>query len=505
MTFELVEPQDRLAKIRVAGVGGAGGNAVNRMIEAGLSGVDFIAINTDLQALRNSRASQIIQIGHQITRGLGSGGDPTVGRESVLEDEDTLREILEDSDMVFVTAGMGGGTGTGAAPVVARIARELGALTVGVVTKPFGFEGRVRANQADEGLDELRAAVDTLIVIPNERLLEVVPKNATMGEAFVFADNVLYEATRGIHDIIMKPHVVNLDFADVRSVMENKGVALMGTGKAVGEDRAAQAARDAISSPLLESVDICGAEGVLVNITGGEIGLMETSTVMSLVQDAAGDQAHIIFGYGIDEELGDTLQVTVIATGFDASRTRPKIATATVSKEPIETVREEIVVPLSTTVEVTQADDTPAEETKVAQAEQAQPQLRVMAAAAGADQPVAEDTGSLARKEAAEPDGAIRFTFGEPEPGPELMPIPSAEELRAIGLRQEVAPRVSESRGTKVLPVSEFLTENPGHEDARPSGGSTTDWQPSPARSPIVSERMRGELSEPAYVRKYMD
>jgi cell division protein FtsZ len=503
MSFELVEPQDRLATIRVAGVGGAGGNAINRMIEAGLSGVDFIAVNTDLQALRNSRACQVIQIGNQITRGLGSGGDPNVGRESVLEDEDTLREILADSDMVFVTAGMGGGTGTGAAPVVARVARELGALTVGVVTKPFGFEGKVRATQADEGLDELREAVDTLIVIPNERLLEVVPKNATMSEAFVFADNVLYEATRGIHDIIMKPHVVNLDFADVRSVMENKGVALMGTGKAVGEDRAAQAARDAISSPLLESVDSCGAEGVLVNITGGEIGLMETSTVMSLVQDAAGDQAHIIFGYGIDEDLGDTLQVTVIATGFDASSSRPRIATATVSEELVEEIQEEIVVPLSATVEVTQADDIPAEETKVAQVEQAQPQLRVMAASAG--HLVDIDTVAAARQEATEPDETMRFTFGEPDPSPELMPIPSVEELRAIGRRQGVAPPTEESRDTNGLPVSEFLADNPGHEDARPSGGSTKDWEPRPARTPFVSDRMRGELSEPAYVRKYMD
>ncbi len=327
MAFELVEERQELARIRVAGVGGAGGNAVNRMIDAGLSGIEFLAINTDMQALNLNKAGHTIQIGNQVTRGLGSGGDPRVGRKAVEEDEARICDVLAGSDMVFVTAGMGGGTGTGAAPVVARIAREMGALTVGVVTKPFQFEGRVRMDQAENGLEELRDAVDTLIVIPNQRLLEVVPASTSMADAFRFADNVLYGATRGIYDIIMKPHVVNLDFADVRSVMRDMGVALMGTGKASGEDRSREAAEAAIHSPLLEDIDIRGARGVLVNITGGEVGLQETNEVMSLIQEAAGDDAHIIFGYGLDDELGDALEVTVIATGFPASARsiRPRI------------------------------------------------------------------------------------------------------------------------------------------------------------------------------------
>ncbi len=330
MMFQLVEPDQSLARIRVVGVGGAGGNAVNRMIEAGLVGVEFIAVNTDLQALHGSLADQTLQIGSEATRGLGSGGNPEVGRQAVEEDLDALREILVGSDMVFVTAGMGGGTGTGAAPVVARTARESGALTVGIVTKPFHWEGRVRMRQAEAGLDELREAVDTLIVIPNQRLLDVVPPSTSMSEAFRIADNVLYEATRSIHDIIMKPHQVNLDFADVRSIMAGMGVALMGTGKATGENRAEEAARQALHSPLLEDVEIRGARGVLVNLSSGDVALQEANTVMTLVQEAAGDQAHIIFGYGTDPELGDTLQVSVIATGFpetDRSR-QPRQALA---------------------------------------------------------------------------------------------------------------------------------------------------------------------------------
>jgi len=510
MVFELVEPHDRLAKIRVVGVGGAGGNAVNRMIEAGLEGVDFLAVNTDLQALRNSRAAQVIQIGHQVTRGLGSGGDPNVGRESVLEDEDTLRELLEDSDMVFVTAGMGGGTGTGAAPIVARIAMELGALTVGVVTKPFGFEGRVRSNQAEAGLDELRKAVDTLIVIPNERLLEVMPKSASMSDAFVFADNVLYEATRGIHDIIMTPHVVNLDFADVRSIMQNRGVALMGTGVAQGDDRAELAARAAISSPLLESVNIRGAEGVLVNITGGEIGLRETSTVMSLVQEAAGDQAHIIFGYGIDESLGDTLQVTVIATGFDETRNGTEARMARESRSSAPTLAAKI--PDETFEDhqsgeiPAQDDDVPAEDIAALELEQARPQLRVMAAAAGAYEPVEMSPPTMPETERPVSESVGRFTFAEPEPGPELMPPPRGNEMPATHPAAAVVSQNIPSGFPEELPASSFMDADPGHEDARPAGGSTRGWQPSLVRrSPFASDGLRDELSEPAYTRKYMD
>lgn len=505
MVFELVEPNDRLACIRVAGVGGAGGNAVNRMIEAGLDGVDFFAINTDLQALRQSRAGQVIQIGHQVTRGLGSGGDPRVGRQSVLEDEDVLRELLADSDMVFVTAGLGGGTGTGAAPVVARIARELGALTVGVVTKPFRFEGRVRQAQADQGLAELREAVDTLIVIPNERLLEVVPKSASMSEAFVFADNVLYEATRGIHDIIMKPHVVNLDFADVRSVMQDKGVALMGTGKAVGDERAETAARAAISSPLLENVDIRGAEGVLVNISGAEIGLMETSAVMNIIQEAAGDQAHIIFGYGIEESLGDTLQVTVIATGFDREQRPVRAADprlgAMAAPEPV-AVAPAPVAAVPEILAPAAASDVPAEDRATVPAPAAEemdtgedappvaaprPQLRVMAAAAGSERMA--DVVPPAAPPVSET--AVRFTAVETDPDPALRPAAASP-----------AGNVTED-----LPESTDLGEDGGAEDVHPAArGTVGSWRPDPnRRSPFASDDLNRDLSEPAYTRKYMD
>jgi cell division protein FtsZ len=495
MMFELVEPEDRLARIRVAGVGGAGGNAVNRMIEAGLSGVDFLAVNTDLQALRLSRAAQVVQIGTEVTRGLGSGGDPTVGRASVLEDEQTICDIVEESDMVFVTAGMGGGTGTGAAPVVARLARERGALTVGIVTKPFRFEGKVRQEQAEAGLAELREAVDTLIVIPNERLLEVVPKNTSMSEAFRFADNVLYEATRGIHDIIMKPHMVNLDFADVRSVMEGMGVALMGTGKAAGDDRAEEAAKAAISSPLLENVDIHGAKGVLVNLTGGDVGLMETNTVMSIVQEAAGDQAHIIFGYGIDEDLGDTLQVTVIATGFD-EQARPKAAPMAEVRpaEQVEEQADDVPAEDSATVPAAAADHGGWEDVRTEPLPEApgiedaapapKPELKVMAAAAGGE-PVARDLETPA----ATPT-TMRFTMVEPDPDPHLRPEPAA-------------PRVETNDN---LPASDFLEARDDADEAVADVRTFPGLQSrNDDRSPFRSDDLRRDLSEPAYTRKYMD
>ncbi len=311
---------ERLADIKVVGVGGAGGNAVGRMIEAGLVGVEFFAVNTDLQALHDSPAHRTLQIGAQRTKGLGSGGNPDVGRAAAEEDLEGLREALAGADMVFVTAGMGGGTGTGAAPVIARVARELGALTVAIVTKPFRFEASVRMQQALAGIEELRQAVDTLIIIPNQRLLEVVPRGTSMREAFRIADNVLYEATRGIYEIISRHDHVNLDFADVRTVMKDMGQAMMGTGRAEGSDRAVEAARQAISSPLLEDVDIRGSRAVLVNVLGRDVGLEDTAAAMEFIQEAAGPQAHVIFGYGNDEALGDTLQLTVIATGFDAAR-----------------------------------------------------------------------------------------------------------------------------------------------------------------------------------------
>jgi len=319
MMFEFAEEIERLADIKVIGVGGAGGNAVNRMITAGLSGVEFLAVNTDLQALQESQAHNPMQIGAQLTKGLGSGGMPTTGHSAAEEDRETIGAALRGADMVFVAAGMGGGTGTGAAPVIAEIARSQGTLTVGIVTKPFAFEGRVRMQQAVEGIARLRDAVDTLIVIPNQRLLEVVPPSTSMQEAFRIADNVLYEATRGIYEIISRHDHVNLDFADVRSVMTGMGEAMMGTGRAAGENRAVEAARAAISSPLLENLDIAGSQAVLVNVVGREVELHDTAAAMQFVQDAAGPQAHVIFGYGIDETLEETLQITVIATGFRAA------------------------------------------------------------------------------------------------------------------------------------------------------------------------------------------
>jgi cell division protein FtsZ len=332
--FELEIDSTTSARLKVIGVGGAGGNAVNRMIGAGLRGVDFIAANTDLQALNQSLAPTRIQIGKVATRGLGSGGDPSQGRRAAEEDEQTLLDALGDSDMVFITAGMGGGTGTGAAPVAARLARSAGALTVAVVTKPFGFEGRRRMRQGDEGLAELRAEVDTLIVIPNERLLAVVDKSTALTDAFAVADEVLLKATKGISDLVTVPGLVNLDFADVKSVMSSRGNALMGTGRSSGPGRATQAAEMAVSSPLLEDVSIAGAEGVLVNITGGrDLTLFEVNEAASVVTNAAGEDANVIFGSVIDPNMDGELMITVIATGFGVTPERTRVVTRVAAEE----------------------------------------------------------------------------------------------------------------------------------------------------------------------------
>ena len=328
--FELVDEGGERsgASIKVIGVGGAGGNAVNRMMESGLTGVEFIVANTDAQVLVQSRCPRKIQLGTAITKGLGSGANPAVGRQSAEADEDVIQEALSGSDMVFVTAGMGGGTGTGAAPVVARIARSLGALTVGVVTKPFEFEGRRRAQSAEEGLRELRENVDTLIVIPNQRLLAIVEKNTPLRDAFKTADQVLHHATKGISDLITVPGLVNLDFADVKTVMAERGNALMGAGYATGPTRAYEAAQSAVSSPLLDDISISGAEALLVNVTGGEsMTLHEISEAVSVVVDAAGHEANVIFGAVIDDRMGDGLSITVIATGFGRAEAKMRPAT----------------------------------------------------------------------------------------------------------------------------------------------------------------------------------
>ena len=311
-----------LAVIKVVGVGGGGTNAVNRMVDAGLSGVEFIAVNTDAQALMMCDADVKIHIGSHATRGLGAGADPVVGHAAAQESRDELKEALKGADMIFVTAGEGGGTGTGGAPVVAELGRELGALTVGVVTRPFGFEGRKRAQQAEQGIESLRERVDTLIVIENDRLLQVVEKRTSVVDAFRMADDVLRQGVQGITDLITVPGLVNLDFADVRTIMRDAGSALMGIGVASAENRAAEAARAAVSSPLLES-SIEGATGILLNITGGpEIGLFEVNEAAEVVTGAADQNANIIFGAVINEAMGDEVRVTVIATGFGGQRRR---------------------------------------------------------------------------------------------------------------------------------------------------------------------------------------
>jgi len=316
--FEIVERQNSLtARIKVIGIGGGGGNAVNTMIGSKLTGVDFMVANTDAQSLEASQAPMRIQLGGLVTKGLGAGANPEIGRRAALEDQEQIREYMEGSDMIFITAGMGGGTGTGGAPVLARIAREVGALTVGVVTKPFIFEGKKRQRQAEQGIEELKQSVDTLIVIPNQRLLSIAAKTTTMIEAFHKADDVLLQAVRGISDLIITPGLINLDFADVRTVMAEMGLALMGAASATGENRAIEAAQKAISSPLLEDISIQGARGVLINITGGpNLCLHEVNEAASMIQEEAHDDANIIFGAVIDETMGDEIRITVIATGF---------------------------------------------------------------------------------------------------------------------------------------------------------------------------------------------
>lgn len=322
--LELEVDTNQFADIKVIGVGGGGGNAVNRMIQAELKGVDFLVVNTDAQSLNLSLAEHKIQIGSKLTKGLGAGADPEIGKKAAEESRDELMQALGGADMVFVTAGMGGGTGTGGAPIVAEVAREIGALTVGVVTRPFTFEGKKRANQAELGIQDLRSKVDTLITIPNDRLLQVVDKSTSINEAFRIADDVLRQGVQGISDLIAVPGLINLDFADVKTIMSETGTALMGIGSAKGENRATESAKIAISSPLLET-SIEGARGVLLNITGGpDLGLFEVNEAAEIISQAADPEANIIFGAVIDEDLEDEVRVTVIATGFDSVATVEK-------------------------------------------------------------------------------------------------------------------------------------------------------------------------------------
>ena len=314
-----LDPEARRgARIKVVGVGGGGSNAVNRMVEVGLGGVEFIVANTDVQALDYNKAAVKVQIGNKLTKGLGAGADPNIGRQAALEDTDAIIQALSGAEMIFVTTGLGGGTGTGAAPVIASLASELGALTIAVVTKPFRFEGKKRATQAEAGLEALRECVDTVITIPNERLLSIIDRKTSLTEAFTMADDVLRQAIQGISDLILVPGLINLDFADVKTIMSGMGVAMMGTGQAEGDGRAMLAAQKAISSPLLEDGSVTGARGVIINVTGGtDMSLMEVNEASCVIQEAAHEDANIIFGAVVDPNLKGRVKITVIATGFD--------------------------------------------------------------------------------------------------------------------------------------------------------------------------------------------
>jgi cell division protein FtsZ len=335
MRLRLDDERRAGAHIKVVGVGGGGSNAVARMVQSGFDGVEFIVANTDLQALQVNPAPVKIQIGGKLTKGLGAGADPDVGRQAALEDTDKLIQALDGADMVFVTTGLGGGTGTGAAPVIASLASELGALTIAVVTKPFKFEGRRRQLQAAEGLNSLRECVDTVITIPNERLLSIIERQTTLNDAFMTADDVLRQAIQGISDLILVPGMINLDFADVKTIMAGMGIAMMGTGIAEGDTRAMDAAQRAISSPLLEGASVQGARGVIINVTGGpDLSLLEVSEASTIIQEAAHEDANIIFGAVIDPELRGRVKITVIATGFDRVDSRP--TTTTQSTTPVD-------------------------------------------------------------------------------------------------------------------------------------------------------------------------
>ena len=330
----MLDPDTRLgAKIKVVGIGGGGSNAVHRMVASGLEGVEFIVANTDAQSLGQNPAGVKVQLGQKLTKGLGAGADPNIGREAALEDTETIIQSLSGADMIFVTAGLGGGTGTGAAPVIASLASELGALTVAVVTKPFKFEGKKRAAHAEAGLEALRSCVDTVITIPNERLLGIIDRKTPLSDAFAMADDVLRQAIQGISDLILVPGLINLDFADVKTIMSGMGVAMMGTGIAEGENRAMLAAQRAISSPLLEDGSVTGARGVIINVTGGtDLSLMEVNEASCVIQEAAHEDANIIFGAVVDPNLAGKVKITVIATGFDrvgATRHVPEAARQT--------------------------------------------------------------------------------------------------------------------------------------------------------------------------------
>ena len=401
----LLDPDARRgASIKVIGVGGGGSNAVNRMVEVGLGGVEFIVVNTDVQALEHNRANLKMQIGNKLTKGLGAGADPNIGRQAALEDTDTIIQTLSGADMIFVTTGLGGGTGTGAAPVIASLASELGALTIAVVTKPFKFEGKKRAMHAEAGLEALRECVDTVITIPNERLLSIIDRKTSMIDAFSMADDVLRQAIQGISDLILIPGLINLDFADVKAIMSGMGVAMMGTGIAEGENRAMQAAQKAIASPLLEDGSVTGARGVIINVTGGpDLSLMEVNEASCVIQEAAHEDANIIFGAVVDPTLTGKVKITVIATGFD--RVSSKAVKPSALQTPVdlhnytahlaraaEAVAAEVPVPSASSAPVPEpVEERAARPAPPAFAVNRRPGLELSLPALGADGP--EDTG----------------------------------------------------------------------------------------------------------------
>ena len=509
MMFEFADEVQRLTDIRVAGVGGAGGNAIGRMIQAGLVGVEFIAMNTDRQALEDCQAHNCMQIGSVLTHGLGSGGNPAVGQGAAEEDRAVIAKALEGANMVFVTAGMGGGTGTGAAPVVAEVAREMGALTVGIVTKPFLFEGRVRMAQAEAGIAKLREAVDTLIVVPNQRLLEIVPPSTTMQEAYRIADHVLYEATRGIFEIISRHDQMNLDFADVCSVMRGMGEAMMGTGRAAGENRALEAAKMAISSPLLEDIDIAGSQAVLVNVLGREVELHETATAMQFIQDAAGPEAHVIFGYGIDESLDDTLQITVIATGFQNSAANGRVARQTAVKTamPVAALTE----PEPEPVVVQPVVETPVVETPVMEQPVAQPIMAEAEIAECSEEPefveppeeLEEDPGWDPREEADFAEEMMIFAE-EPEPATPVIEAPAAKLEAPAFLAREATAGGTDRKDAAAKFLQPVGLRNIGEVEVPEGRGGPVRLGRSEA-SGLGPDNPGDDRNTPAYIRKYMD
>lgn len=462
MIFEFEETPIANARMKVVGVGGAGGNAVNRMIDEELEGVEFISMNTDAQALKHSQAQVTLQIGKKLTRGLGAGARPEVGRQALAESEEEVRRALEGADLVFVTAGMGGGTGTGAAPLVADIARDMGALTIGVVTKPFSFEGKKRERQAMQGLAELRRSVDTMILVPNDRLLAVVPKGTSFKDALKKADEVLLNATKGISDLISVTGEVNVDFADVRTVMSARGPALMGSGFGEGDNRAQEAAQEAISSPLLDDVSIAGARGVLINITGGmDLAIDEVTTISSIIQEEAGDEAEIIFGAVHDTELEGKIRVTVIATGFDSHEDEKVIAPDFRRTRPQATPR-----PQSQPQHQAQPQGQPQHHGQPRH--RGQPQRQA--------QPVGEDQTGLEPVQPAARGGS------EPESQPMLQPPPHKVTAEREQQSQQTQMRMAAGGGSSepVVPLSRF-----------------------PERS-VSREQIEG-LDIPTFIRRQMD